>query len=172
MTIEDARAAALRLLKFRPRSESELKERLAQKGFQETVVEIVVEDLRRKGFVGDAQFARYFAAQQSASKPVGRRLLMNRLKAKGVQPELAQQAVELAMEGRDDLALARKAAGKRAAALAGLPRAAAERRLFGYLSRRGFSGDVVWKVVKETTQSHPHESEDQKDSRFRGNDRV
>ena len=151
--LPEARAAALRLLKFRPRSESELRERLAQKGFDETVVQTVLEDLRRKGFIGDARFARYFAGQQSASKPVGRRFLMSRLKAKGVQPELAEAAVETAMEGRDELTLARAAASKRAGALAGLPRQAAERRLFGYLSRRGFSSDVVWKVVKEVAAS-------------------
>ncbi len=157
--LPDARAAALRLLKFRPRSESELKERLAQKGFTETVVQTVVEDLRRKGFVGDAQFARYFAAQQASSKPLGRRLLMSRLKAKGVQPELAKAAVETAMEGQDELTLAREAASRRAAALQGLPRQAAERRLFGYLSRRGFSGDVVWKVVREITVHSSKSSE-------------
>ncbi len=147
--LPEARAAALRLLKFRPRSESELKERLAQKGVTGTAVPTGGEDLRRKGFIGDAQFARYFAAQQASSKPLGRRLLMSRLKAKGIQPELAEAAVETAMEGRDELTLAREAASRRTTALQGLPRAAAERRLFGYLSRRGFSGDVVYRVVKE-----------------------
>ena len=45
---------------------------------------------------------------------------------------------------------AREAAGRRVAALQGLSRQAAERRLFGFLSLRGFSSDVVWKVVRES----------------------
>ena len=148
-SVSEARTAALRLLKFRPRSEAELKSRLSEKGFDEAAVQAVVEDLRRVGLIGDARFARYFAAQQISSKPVGRRLLLNRLRSKGVDPQLAEVAVQAATEGKEDLERAREAASHRTAALKGLPRQTAQRRLFGYLSRRGFSGDVVYKVVRE-----------------------
>ena len=144
-----AKTAALRLLKFRPRSEAELKSRLAEKGFGDETVQAVVEEMRRTGLVGDARFARY-AATQAAVKPVGRRLILNRLREKGIPPELAEEAARAATEGKDDLERAREAAGRRAGALEGLSRAAAQRRLFGYLSRRGFSSEVVYKVVKET----------------------
>lgn len=144
-----ARAAALRLLKFRPRSEEELRDRLSKKGFNEVAVQTVLDDLRRKGLVGDAQFARYFAQQSSSGKLQGRRLLISRLRAKGIQPEMARAAAESAMEGKDELELARSAAAPRIAALRELPRETAQRRLSGYLGRRGFSGDVVYKVVKE-----------------------
>lgn len=146
--ISEARSAALRLLKFRPRSEAELKGRLAEKGFGDDTVQAVVEEMRRTGLIGDARFARY-AATQAAAKPVGRRLILNRLKRKGIASEMAEEAVQAATRGKDELERAREAAGRRAAALQGLSRQAAERRLFGFLSRRGFSSDVVWKVVKE-----------------------
>ena len=154
-SVSEARTAALRLLKFRPRSEAELESRLSEKGFGETVVQAVVADLRKTGLVGDERFARYFAAQQASSKPVGRRLLLDRLRLKGIAPALAQEAVEAATEGKSELERAREAAAKRAAALEGLPREAARRRLFGYLSRRGFSSEVVYKVVKETVEKQP-----------------
>lgn len=147
--VSEARSVALRLLKFRPRSEHELKSRLAEKGFGGETVQAVLEEMRRTGLVGDARFARY-AAAQAAVKPVGRRLILNRLREKGIAPELAEEAARAATEGKDDLERAREAAQRRAPALEGLSREAAQRRLFGYLSRRGFSSDVVWKVVKET----------------------
>lgn len=149
-SVSEARTAALRLLKFRPRSEAELKGRLEEKGFAEPAVLQVIADLRRSGLVGDARFARYFAGQQAASKPVGRRLLLDRLRVKGIDPKLAEEAVQEATAGKDELERAREAASKRAPALGKLPREAARRRLFGFLSRRGFSSDVVYKVVKET----------------------
>ncbi len=149
-SVPEARSAALRLIKFRPRSEHELKGRLAEKGFAEAAVRTVVEDLRRTGLVGDARFARYFAVQQASSKPVGRRLLLSRLRSKGIDPVLAEEAVQQATEGKDELERAREAASRRAPALEGLPREAAQRRLFGFLSRRGFSGEVVHKVVRES----------------------
>ena len=146
--VTEARSAALRLIKFRPRSEAELATRLGRKGFGDETVRAVLEDLRRTGLVGDARFARY-AANQAAVKPVGRRLMLNRLRAKGIAPDLAEEAVQAATAGKDELELAREAAGRRAPSLEGLPREAARRRLFGYLSRRGFSSDVVWKVIHE-----------------------
>ena len=152
MTVSEARSAALRLLKFRPRSEAELKGRLAEKGFGDETVRAVVEEMRRTGLVGDVRFARY-AATQAAVKPVGRRLILNRLRKKGIAPELAEEAVQAATQGKDELERAREAAGRRVSALAGLARPAAERRLFGYLSRRGFTSEIVWKVVRETVHS-------------------
>jgi len=112
-------------------------------------VQAVVEEMRRTGLVGDARFARY-AATQAAAKPVGRRLILNRLRGKGIAPEMAEEAVQAATQGKDELERAREAAGRRVAALQGLSRQAAGRRLFGYLSRRGFSSDVIWKVVRES----------------------
>ncbi len=151
-SVSEARTAALRLLKFRPRSETELKTRLVEKGFGETAVQTVIADLRKSGLVGDERFARYFAAQQASSKPVGRRFLLDRLKAKGIEPVLAEEAVAAATGGKEEIERAREAASKRSASLASLPREAARRRLFGYLSRRGFSSEIVYKVVKETVE--------------------
>ena len=152
-SVPEARTAALGLLKFRPRSESELRSRLAEKGFGAVAAQTVVEDLKRTGLVGDARFARYFAAGQVSRKPVGRRLLMSKLRSKGIEPALAEEAVQAAAGGKDEWELAREAASRRAPSLAGLPREAARRRLFGYLSRRGFSSEVVYKVVKEIVRS-------------------
>ena len=154
-SVSEARTAALRLIKFRPRSEAELKSRLAEKGFGEAAVQAVVADLRKTGLVGDERFARYFAASQASSKPVGRRLLLDRLRSKGIEPALAQEAVEAATEGKSEIERAREAAARRAASLESLSREAARRRLFGYLSRRGFSSEVVYKVVKETVEKQP-----------------
>ena len=144
------RASALRLLKFRPRSEQELHERLIRKGVAEPEVRKVVEDLRKKGFVDDVRFARLFVSRQMHSKPIGRRMLLSRLKARGIAPEVAQGALEQGAPGPDDLELARQAAGPRMERMRDLPRETADRRLFGFLSRRGFSSEVVYQVIRES----------------------
>lgn len=149
MTQEKTRASALRLLKFRPRSESELRRRLLQKGAAETEVELVIQEFRQKGFLDDAKFARYVVTQQMLSKPVGRRMLVSRLKSRGVDAALAQSAVDQGTQGQDELELARQTARSRFERMRDLPREVVQRRLFGFLSRRGFSSDVVYKVIRE-----------------------
>ena len=151
-SLEKARAHGLLLLKFRPRSEAEFRSRLSQRGYSPATVEALVEEFKRKDLIDDAKFARYFATQRMTARPSGRRALMSDLKAKGLDPDLATKAVEEATEGRGDLEVARELAKRRLPILKSLDRAAIQRRLFGYLSRRGFSSDVVYRVVRETVE--------------------
>lgn len=48
---------ALRLLKFRIRSEKELAFRLRQKGYSEKEIEETINELKNKGFIDDEKFA-------------------------------------------------------------------------------------------------------------------
>ncbi len=113
------------------------------------MIEKLVAEFKQKDLLNDAKFARYFAAQQMVMKPAGRRALMAKLKAKGLDSSLSAQAVEAAADGKDELTMARELAESRITSLKGLKPDAAQRRLFGFLSRRGFSSDVVYKVVRE-----------------------
>ena len=55
-----AQEAALRLLAYRPRSEAELRHRLARRGLASGVVEETVARLREQGLLDDAAFARFW----------------------------------------------------------------------------------------------------------------
>lgn len=150
-SLAKARACALRLIKFRPRSEAELKSRLSREGFGAATIEALLAELKRKDFVNDEKFARYFATQRMTYKPMGRRALAADLKSRGVDPQWIEQALNEATEGRDELEVARALAQSRLSHIKGLSSEAAQRRLFGFLSRRGFSADVTYRVVREVT---------------------
>src|SRR4030042_1896254 len=55
---EGAFHQALRLLEYRPRSEDEIRKNLQQHGVEETVIEGVLEKLRRGGLVYDQKLAK------------------------------------------------------------------------------------------------------------------
>ncbi len=143
-------------MKFRPRTEAELRERLTRKKFPPQEVETLLADFRQKGWLDDAKFARLLVAQSVLSKPVGRRMLVSKLRRKGIHPETAEAAVRAGTAGEDEMENARRLAADRVGRMKGVERAAVERRLFGFLSRRGFSADIVYKVVRETV--HPSTS--------------
>ena len=138
-------------LKFRPRTESEMKMRLSKLGFSAETVEQVLADFKAKGLVNDEKFARYFAEREMSAKPSGRRAIIANLKAKGVPAEMAVQAAEQVSEGKGDLEVARELAHKKVSSFRGLEPEVVRRRLFGFLGRRGFPADVVYKVVREST---------------------
>ena len=147
--IEKARVQALRLLKFRSRSEAELRIRLGHSGFSSSVVEELLTEFKEKKLLDDAKFAQLFATYRLEAKPMGRRGLLESLRLKGVSGNQATQAVEQAFEEKTELEMAREAASTRVSHMKGLSPQVVQRRLFGFLGRRGFSTDVIYRVVRE-----------------------
>lgn len=145
-----ARDAALRLLAQRPRTESELRTRLARKGFPPEVTESCLAPLREKGLVNDSLFADVFSRDRIRFRPRGRRRVVQELRSRGVEAASAEDAVKAAMVDAevDDLALARAAAEKWRPRVGEEPERA-RRRLAAFLSRRGFGSEEVWQVVGE-----------------------
>ncbi|HEX8392733.1 MAG TPA: regulatory protein RecX [Longimicrobium sp.] len=145
-----ARDAALHLLAVRPRSAAELTRRLRMKGYEPELAAEVVERMRELGMIDDAAFAGMLVRDRVRLRPQGTRRLQNELRAKGVDAEIARDAIRETMEGEgtDDLELALRAAQK------WKPRAGEEpdrarRRLHGYLARRGFGGDAIREAMDQ-----------------------
>jgi regulatory protein len=145
-----AKQAALNLLSHRPRSARELEVRLSRKDFPPEVTASTIQALAGKGLIDDAAFAEGFVRDRVRLRPKGRRRLIQELRVKGVDPEVAEAAVGEVMAGEDvsEVELARAAAAKWAVRRNEEARLA-RRRLYGYLARRGFSADAVRAVLDE-----------------------
>jgi regulatory protein len=140
-----ARDAALRLLAYRPRSEAELRSRLARRGLPPVVVQETVEHLREQGLLNDEAFARYWVDARQQSSPRGRGLLRRELLAKGIAAETAAQAAATVAEEES----ARGAAEKKARSLRNLDYPTFRRRLGQFLLRRGFPYETARLLVDE-----------------------
>ena len=136
-----ARARALRMLAARPRTEAQIRERLARAGFAEEVPD-VVEWLRRLGYLDDAAYARDRARSLVAPGRLGPRLAEARLVAAGVPRDAARRAVGEAL-GQDELSRCRTLAERRARAPLATLDDRARARLGRFLLGRGFSGRAV-----------------------------
>ncbi len=143
---ERARAYLLKLFKHRPRSRHEAFTRLHQKGFSREIIESVLEQAARAGIVDDAKFAQLWVADRLARRPRSRRMLERELRAKGVAPEHIQRAIARAEP--DEEAVARKLIAERLPRLRSLDERTRLRRLVGFLRRRGFSEEIVYRVLK------------------------
>jgi regulatory protein len=147
--VEQAHNRALNYLTYRPRSETELRAYLAEKGYAEGIVEDVVARLARVGLVDDESFARFWCDNRARFRPRGRRMLSYELGQKGI----ASEVIEIALEDYDEVAAVRKAAQEQARRLGNLPPDVARRRLFERLARRGFSYDLIQETL--TIQDFP-----------------
>lgn len=145
-----AREAALNLLSFRARTAEELRRRLRRKEFPAEVVEACVSGLVERGMVDDSAFAESFVRDRVRFRPRGPRRLVQELRARGVDPETAGEAVGEIMEREEisELDLAREAVAKWSRR-AGEDPQRARRRLYGFLARRGFGGETVRRIMDE-----------------------
>lgn len=145
--------SAVRLLAARMRCREGLVRALTQRGHDRATAGACADRYAAMGALDDARFAEVVVRNELARKPAGRRLLEAKLRAQGVRGEDARGAVERALEGRDELADAKRvAAGALRAARAGTDPDALRRRLSGRLARRGFSGEIVRRAVDEAVR--------------------
>ena len=145
------RSRALRLLALRDRSRHEVETALRRSGFEPQVIVDTVDWLTAIGYLDDARFATSYAAERLRAG-WGERRVRAELRRKGIERDLMQQAVEsegddpqAAMEGAETvLRLARRRFGRQF----GVDPQSAERRLAGFLLRRGYDWETVGKVAR------------------------
>jgi regulatory protein len=139
-----ALATAAAMLAHRPRSEREIRGRLAQRKCEPALIDETVERLRDMKLIDDAEFARAWAESRDRSSPRGRRLIAGELLAYGVTPAVAGEAAATVSEAD----AAYRVAWKRMRSLAGADYRAFRGRLGSHLQRRGFA----WEVVRGTVE--------------------
>ena len=170
--VHKATEAALVLLEVRARARREIETRLAQKGYDESVVTLVVEKLTRLELLNDAQFAAQWVEAKTrvgGSRPVGKRRLSQELFGKGVAKDQIAEAVERVSED-DELALAR-AAAKKKVRLVPTEREALQderRKLMGFLQRRGFGWETVKRVTREALPAPGDEADEDAEEEWEG----
>ncbi len=136
--------AATRYLGYRPRSESEVRQRLQQHGFDSHCTEKTLAKLKEQGLVDDTAFARFWKENRESFSPRSRWLTRLELQRKGLDGDTIEQVVDEV----DDSDSAYRAALSRANRLSPSDYQSFRRRLGEHLGRRGFRYDVIKDTVE------------------------
>ncbi|MDP9429556.1 MAG: recombination regulator RecX [Actinomycetota bacterium] len=143
-----ARSICLRALTGAAKTRQQLADLLARRGIPDDVASSVLDRFGEVGLIDDAAFARAWVTSRQAGRGLARRALKSELRAKGLDGEVAEEAVAL-VEDQDEWEAARRLVQRRLPGLRRVDRVTAERRLVGMLARRGYgSGLAAW-VVRE-----------------------
>lgn len=140
----NAHEAALRLLDSRPRSEHEMRTRLALRGFDPDTIAAEIERLRNAGLLDDQRFARAWVEDRKRVSPRGTAMLRYELLGRGIDPE----AVDAAVDGIDDLETATRLALQRGQRYTSLPHEEFLAKVGGFLRRRGFDYQVTAEALR------------------------
>ena len=143
-----AKKDALRLLSFRARSIQELRGRLMRKNHPPALVEQVLEFCLKQGLLDDEKFAKLYALSRIQSRPVGKNLIQRDLQSKGVSAQIVQQALGTLVDF-DEKQTALDMATRRHQRMSGLDENVSKARLYGFLKRRGFTGEAVFYALTQ-----------------------
>lgn len=140
---EKARAYALRLLSYRPRSKNELIERLTKKGFSQELASQVAENLEREDLVSDYEYAKSIVRHYLHFRLKGRHKIIYELRRRGIAEELITQVLK-EISPEDELQALKKLLAKKA-----VDKTQDLSKLKARLMRSGFSLNLINKVLGE-----------------------
>ncbi len=145
------RDAAYRLLAVRAYSAGEMRHRLKYKfkSHASEIIEEIITDLQNKGYLNDVEFARQLAREKTASSAWGPGRVRQELRAKYIASDLADQVVAETFAGIDQAEALMPVALKRWRLTENLPAESRKVRLAGFLQRRGYSWDVINRVLQK-----------------------
>jgi len=146
-TYETAFQKALQFIHHRPRSVEETRKRLVEKGFADDVVEATLEKLVDKNWLNDLEFSRQWIENRNTFRPRSNRLLAYELRTKGVAENHISQALEDFGGDQDDLAY--QAGIKKAKQCQGDSWQDFQKKVGGFLGRRGFHYGIVRPTVEQ-----------------------
>jgi regulatory protein len=149
-TVQRALNKAYFYLKFRPRSEKEVRDYLLKKGSQygwsSEVIEASMTSLKENDFVNDESFVEWFVQQRNAAKPKSAFALKHELQKFGIQKDLASKYFEESPVEEEDLAY--KALLRKWSRFQYLDKKERFQKAAAFLSRRGFSFDIIKKSIR------------------------
>lgn len=138
----------VRLLARKARSSGELRRELLRLGHEVLEVEEVIQRFESSLYLDDLGLARIIVEGLRQRKRASRAQIRMKLRERLLPDAIIEEAIaDLDDEGEDELL--REAADDRARRLSGLDRQVAERRLLGFLARRGWVGERAMRVTRE-----------------------
>ena len=141
--LESAYQRALNFLSYRSRSEQEIRQNLYKAKVANEIIDAVLDKLRAGSFVNDNEFAREWVENRIKFRPRGKRALSSELYQKGISNQIIEETLQDLNEEKLAFDLARKKMTKHKH----LERTAFQKKMYGYLSRRGFDYSLSKEVI-------------------------
>lgn len=145
---EQCKEDGVKVLARQARSNGELRDALLRLDHDRSVVEDIIDEFERSLYLDDTGLARAVTEKLRDAKRASRGQIRVKLRERQIRDDVIE-AVLGELEDDQELELLREAAAERARKLSDLDRQTAERRLMGFLARRGWSGTHVIAVVRE-----------------------
>lgn len=151
---DDVYESLLRKLAISDMSAHEVRLWLREKELDEAQAEEMLAKVEHLGYVDDYRLAQQLLLRLTNRKGQGRSAIAMELRKRKLSPNAVDEALQTIDQGAE-LDRAIDQAMGRAPGLQRLDRVTAERRLQGFLARRGYPGDITREAVRAAFMEYP-----------------
>ena len=144
--VRSARERAVRYLTYKDRSEYEILKKLVDAGYDESVAQNAVNELKTIGYLDDTRFAMKYLSERIRTKALSKKTLGYELKNKGLEKEIIERALSEFEINDYEVALRE---GKRKFGKYDINDKKIQQKVYRFLLHSGFSYEIADKVVRE-----------------------
>jgi regulatory protein len=143
----EAKTYALKLLSYRSRSRKEMVDKLKRKGFSATLSKSTINFLEGAGLMDDKALASELFSFSTENKHLGKRGIRMFMTERGISKELIDKILSKHSFEMEEKA-AKELLDNKLRTLQDYPNNVIKRRIWSMLQRRGFSFDVMNRVIR------------------------
>jgi regulatory protein len=136
----------IRFAMVRPRSQKEITDYFKRKWVHESLHEKLLEKLKHLEILDDAKFAKWWIDQRIEFKNKSKRVIQVELRQKGIKKEIIDEAFGETVI--DEKKMAQEILDKKMYKWKNLEPREQKQKMFQYLAGKGFSWEVIEKVVR------------------------
>ena len=137
----NSRDYCLKLITIKDRTEKEIRTKLKEKNFDENTIEEEIEFLSNYGYLNDKRYAEHFTYDAINIKKWGKSRIRTELLRRGVERDIADEAIEEAFSEADDDRLYTEMEKK--FKNSDFSNMKERTRIFNFYLRRGFSPEEI-----------------------------
>lgn len=147
------------LFNIRQRSEKEVRDYLknlsykrkarGQDEISNVAIDLLVDKLKQKKLLSDADFAKSWVESRRRSKKKGKLALKQELFQKGINKETIEELISGQVTGYSEEELAKQALEKKLRIWKNLPEIEFKKKAYGFLTRQGFEYEVIKNVIEK-----------------------
>ena len=142
--LQQAKCKALTLLNYMDRTESQLRNKLKEKGFDAEVIDEAIAYVKSFGYINDIGYAERYVLNKQKSK--SRQEIKAALLQKGIRREHIELAFDSCYEKEDEIDAIRRLCEKKHFCLEDSTDAE-KKKMYDYLMRKGFRREDVHRAL-------------------------
>lgn len=146
-----AKEKAVQMLIAKDRCEAELHKRLVEKGFDEDIAQLAMDELKTIGYINDRRYIQKFISDKMSIKSMSHKAIRYELVHKGVDEELIDDVLSEFEVDEEEVALRalKKKFGKY-----DIGQQAIQQKMIVFLMHRGYSVDIAKHAIRRMLGEH------------------